>query len=137
MVKEEIAVHLDDIGQIAVTVINLDEAKTFYRDVLGMRFLFDAGTMAFFQCGTVRLLLGAGDSKHTPGNGTILYFRVSDIEAVCAAIREKGIAFTEEPHLVARMKSHDLWIAFLSDPSGNPLGLMAELPRTGERETNA
>lgn len=132
MVKEEIAVHLDDIGQVALTVTNLDEAKNFYREVLGMRFLFDAGTMAFFQCGTVRLLLGTGEATHTPGKGTILYFRVSDMEAVCATIREKGIIFTEEPHLVARMKSHDLWIAFFNDPSGNPLGLMAELPRTGE-----
>ena len=76
--------------------------------------------------------IGTGEATHTPGKGTILYFRVSDIEGVCAAIREKGIIFTEEPHLVARMKSHDLWIAFFNDPSGNPLGLMAELPRTGE-----
>jgi methylmalonyl-CoA/ethylmalonyl-CoA epimerase len=123
------AVHLDAIGQIALTVANLDEAKTFYRDTLGMPFLFDAGTMAFFQCGSVRLLLGTGESHAAPSPSTILYFRVENIDSVAAALKEKGARFEQEPHLVARMKSHDLWLAFLKDPSGNTLGLMSEVPR--------
>lgn len=135
------AVHLEEIGQIAVTVANLEEAKAFYRDVLGMRFLFDAGTMAFFQCGTVRLLIGASEpgagGKPAAGmDGTILYFRVTDIQAVHAALRGKGVAFVQGPHLVARMKSHDLWLAFLKDPAGNALGLMEERTRnTGEEKS--
>ncbi len=132
------AVHLDEIMQVALTVSNLEEAKAFYRDVLGMRFLFDAGTMSFFQCGTLRLLIGTGDPAAAvptaPGGGTILYFRVSDLAVVHAALKERGVAFTQEPHLVARMKSHDLWLAFLRDPAGNTLGLMSELPRTEGRE---
>ena len=60
------AVHLDTIGQIALTVANLEEARTFYRDILGMQFLFDAGTMTFFQCGPVRLLIGAGEPGTAP-----------------------------------------------------------------------
>ena len=79
-------VHLEEIGQIALTVADLEESKTFYRDVLGMKFLFDAGTMAFFQCGSVRLLIGAADpGTEKPAaetNKTILYFRVRDIESV-------------------------------------------------------
>jgi methylmalonyl-CoA/ethylmalonyl-CoA epimerase len=69
MPSEVTAVHLDEIGQIALTVANLEEAKTFYRDVLGMKFLFDAGTMTFFQCGSVWLLIGAAEqgAEKPPG----------------------------------------------------------------------
>jgi methylmalonyl-CoA/ethylmalonyl-CoA epimerase len=143
MASEAAAVHLEEIGQIAVTVVNLEEAKAFYGDVLGMRFLFDAGRMAFFQCGTVRLLIGAsepGKGKPSAGmDGTILYFRVADIQAVHSRVediesvsgqlKEKGVKFVQEPHLVARMKSHDFWLAFLKDPSGNIVALMEEKPR--------
>jgi catechol 2,3-dioxygenase-like lactoylglutathione lyase family enzyme len=125
------AVRLDDIGQIALTVANLDEARAFYRDVLGMRFLFDAGTMAFFQCGTVRLLVGTGEQPASAG-GAILYFRVPDIHTASAALKDKGVVFMQEPHLVARMTSHDLWLAFLKDPAGNTLALMSEVARSGE-----
>jgi methylmalonyl-CoA/ethylmalonyl-CoA epimerase len=134
-------VHLEEIGQIALTVANLEEAKTFYRDVLGMKFLFDAGTMAFFQCGSVRLLIGAaepGTEKPAAGmNRTILYFRVEDIESVSGQLKEKGVKFVQEPHLVARMKSHDLWLASFEDPSGNTLELMSEKTRNAGRDKSA
>jgi len=134
----EAAVQLGEIGQIAVTVTDLEAAKAFYRDVLGMRFLFDAGTMAFFQCGTVRLLIGAaepGAGKQAAGmHGTILYYRVADIEGVHAALKARGVEFVQEPHMVARMKSHDLWLAFLKDPAGNALALMEEKSRDTEKE---
>jgi methylmalonyl-CoA/ethylmalonyl-CoA epimerase len=126
MTSETVAVHLDEIGQIAVTVANLEEAKAFYRDVLGMKFLFDAGTMAFFQCGTVRLLVGQGEQAV---GGSILYYRVPDIEGVHAALESKGVVFVQGPHVAARMKSHDLWLAFFRDPAGNMLALMEEKVR--------
>ncbi|HEX4310285.1 MAG TPA: VOC family protein [Acidobacteriaceae bacterium] len=129
-------VHLSEIGQIALTVGNLEESKAFYRDTLGIQFLFDAGTMAFFQCGSVRLLIGT-DEQQVVTNGTILYFRVPDIQIASAALKAKGVVFMQEPHLVARMKSHDLWLAFVRDPAGNTLGLMAEMARAGEKETSA
>jgi methylmalonyl-CoA/ethylmalonyl-CoA epimerase len=134
-------VHLEEIGQIALTVANLEEAKTFYRDVLGMKFLFDAGTMGFFQCGSVRLLIGAAEAgAEKPPAGmsrTILYFRVQNIESVHGELKGRGVNFVQEPHLVARMKSHDLWLAFLADPSGNTLGLMCEKMRNAGEEKNA
>ena len=117
----EEAVHLNEISQIALTVGDLSEAKNFYQNVLGMRFLFDAGSMAFFQCGEVRLMIGTAD-KPAASEGTILYFRVSGLESTYTALKRKGVVFVQEPHLVARMKSHDLWLAFLKDPSGNTLG---------------
>ena len=118
-------VHLAEIGQIALTVTNLDQARTFYRDTLGMRFLFDAGTLTFFQCGAVRLMLTTGEG-HAAGGGTLLYFRVQDLEGVHAALSAQGVPFEEQPHLIARMPDHELWMAFLKDPSGNLLGLMEE-----------
>jgi len=124
-------VHLDEIAQIALTVQNLEEAKLFYRDTLGMRFLFDTGTMAFFQCGQIRLMLGTSD-KPSPTSGTIVYFRVPDLQLAYADLKNKEVAFVQEPHLVARMKSHDLWLAFLKDPAGNTLGLMSEVTRATE-----
>ena len=123
------AVHVDEIAQVALTVTDLEAAKAFYRDALGMQFLFEAGTMAFFQCGSVRLLVGmAGETQ--PGGGTILYFKVADLDGAHAELVRRGVTFKQDPHLVARMKSHDLWLAFVLDPAGNVLGLMEERQRS-------
>jgi len=123
-------VHLDEISQIAVTVSDLVRAKDFYQNVLGMQFLFDAGPMSFFQSGKIRFALGTTDKPVTPG-GTILYFRVADIEETHARLVSQGVEFIQSPHLVAKMPDHDLWIAFLADPDKNPIGLMCELQRAG------
>ena len=122
-------VLLKDVAQVAFTVRNLAEAKTFYRDVLELQFLFEAGTMAFFQCGSVRLMIGEAE-KPSISEATIVYFRVADIGAAAHSLRSRGTSFVQPPHLVARMKSHDLWMAFLKDPAGNTLGLMSEVART-------
>jgi methylmalonyl-CoA/ethylmalonyl-CoA epimerase len=122
-------VHLGEIGQIAVTVSDLARSKNFYQDVLGMKFLFDAGNMSFFQCGAIRFAIGTSPNPASP-SGTILYFRVADIHAAHALLAEKGVEFIQRPHLVAKMPDHDLWMAFLRDPDANPIGLMCELPHT-------
>jgi methylmalonyl-CoA/ethylmalonyl-CoA epimerase len=126
-------VHLQDVAQIALTVQNLAEAKIFYRDVLELKFLFEAGTMAFFQCGAVRLMIGEAE-RPSISEGTIIYFRVADLEATAHLLESRGTSFVQQPHLVARMKSHDLWMAFLKDPAGNTLGIMSEKARTQEKE---
>jgi methylmalonyl-CoA/ethylmalonyl-CoA epimerase len=128
MSESEVGVHLNDIGQIGLTVRDLARAKNFYQNTLGMPSLFDTGTMAFFQCGTIRLMIGLAEDASPPG-GTILYFKVRDIEAVHCELEGQGVAFVEPPHLVARMPNHDLWMAFLKDPEGNTLGLMSEVGR--------
>lgn len=122
----DVGVRVSEVMQIALTVNDVAQAKQFYGDLLGMPFLFDAGNMAFFQCGGVRVLIGAGETK---ANGTLVYFRVQDLQATHASLREQGVEFTEEPHMVARMPDHDLWLAFIRDPSGNLLGLMEEKRR--------
>jgi methylmalonyl-CoA/ethylmalonyl-CoA epimerase len=126
MSASEISVQLNDIGQIALTVRDLARAKDFYQNTLGMRFLFDAGTMAFFQCGSIRLMIGSSEEA-VPVGGTILYFKVSDIQNVHGVLAGKGVDFIQPPHLVARMPDHELWMAFLKDSEGNTLGLMSEV----------
>lgn len=120
-------INLEDIGQIAVTVTDLVRARDFYQNVLGMHFLFDAGPMAFFQCGKIRFALGTSTEKPSSG-GTILYFRVADLHQTHALLAARGVDFIQKPHLVARMADQELWIAFLRDPDGNPVGLMSEVP---------
>jgi methylmalonyl-CoA/ethylmalonyl-CoA epimerase len=132
-VSHPLVIQLECIGQIALTVRDLAESKRFYQETLGMKFLFDAGSMIFFQCGTVRLMLGLGDkpapAESVAGSGTIVYFRVAEIEAVSAVLKTHGVEFVQDPHLVAKMPDHDLWMAFVKDPSGNVLGLMSEVVR--------
>jgi len=120
------SVSLDTIGQIALTVDDLAQAKDFYQNTLGLKFLFEAGNIAFFQCGEVRIMLTTPE-KQEPRAGTILYYKVSDINATCAAIKARGVSLLQEPHLIARMPDHDLWMAFLNDPAGNTLGIMCEV----------
>jgi methylmalonyl-CoA/ethylmalonyl-CoA epimerase len=119
-------VNLDKIGQIAITVDDLARAKDFYQNTLGMKFLFDAGHLAFLQCGEVRLMLTTPE-KPGPRGGTILYYKVDEIHATCAAIKARGVSLLEEPHLIARMPDHDLWMASLNDPADNILGIMCEV----------
>ena len=129
-VSHPLVIQLECIGQIALTVRDLAESKRFYQETLGMKFLFDAGSMVFFQCGTVRLMLGLGEkpaAAENVGSGTILYFRVAEIEAVCAVLKAQRVEFVQDAHLVAKMPDHDLWMAFVKDPSGNVLGLMSEI----------
>lgn len=119
--------RLDAVAQIALTVSDLDRARRFYRDVLGLRHLFDAGSMAFFQCGDLRLMLGAAE-ENPPRGGSIVYFRTPDIQAAHAVLVDAEVAILQPPRLVAKMPDHDLWMAFFTDPDGNQLALLSERP---------
>lgn len=114
------------IGQIAVTVQNLKRAVAFYRDILGLQFLFETGGMAFFDCGGVRLMLSTSD-KADSTYGSIIYYKTADIEASAATMRKEGVKFEAEPRMIAKMPDHDLWMAFLRDSEGNLLALMSEV----------
>ena len=118
---------LSSIRQIAITVSNVDTALRFYRDVLGLTFLFSAGPeLAFLDANGVRLMLstpqGAGSIRHN----SILYFSVSDIVATHAALVWRGATDERTPSLAAKMPDHELWTGFLRDPDGNLVGLMEE-----------
>jgi len=119
-------VNLKKIGQIAVTVDDLARAKDFYENTLGMKFLFEAGHLVFFKCGDIRLMLTTPE-KPEPRGGTIVYYKVDDIHATYSALKQRGVVFIDEPHLIAKMPDHDLWMVFLKDPDGNIIGIMSEI----------
>ena len=118
---------VSDIGQIAITVSDVDKALGFYRDALGLAFLFSpAPTLAFLQAGAVRLMLSTPQGAGTVGGNSILYFKVTDIESVFTAIVGRGAVAERAPQLAARMPDHELWTGFVRDPDGNLVGLMEE-----------
>jgi len=121
------AVSLSTIGQIAMPVKDLARAIEFYRDRLGIKLLFQAPPgLAFFQCGTIRLLVEVPQEKEFAHPGSPLYFLVDDIDVAYADLRQRGVTFRGEPHLIARMPDHELWMAFFDDGEGNTQALMHE-----------
>jgi len=118
---------LSEIRQIAVTVGHVDTALGFYRDVLGLEFLFRAGeNLAFLDAGGIRIMLSTPQGAGAVGANSILYFKVTDIMATHAALVERGATSERAPQLAARMPDHELWTGFLRDPDGNLVGLMEE-----------
>jgi methylmalonyl-CoA/ethylmalonyl-CoA epimerase len=118
---------LSTIGQVAMVVKDLPRAVTFYRDVLGMRFIFQAPpALAFFECNGVRLMLDAAAEGEFDHPGSILYFKVDDIDATYADLKSKSVEFLGAPHLIAKLPDHELWMAFFRDGEGNTLALMHE-----------
>jgi methylmalonyl-CoA/ethylmalonyl-CoA epimerase len=123
------------VGQLMLPVTDLERAVQYYRDVLGLPFLFAAPPqMAFFQCGGVRLLVGVPESAAHRRRGGTVYFRVADIQAVHATLTSRGVAFQVAPHLVHRTPASELWLAEFQDPDGNQLALMDETPGAPPRE---
>jgi len=119
--------RLSEIQQIALTVSDVSIALPFYRDVLGLTFLFSpAPTLAFLAAGSVRIMLSTPQGAGTVGHNSILYFKVTDIAATHAAILERGARNERAPQLTARMPDHELWSAFVRDPDGNLIGLVEE-----------
>jgi predicted enzyme related to lactoylglutathione lyase len=121
------ALRLSRIGQIAVTARDLDRAVAFYRDTLGMPFLFRAPNLAFFDCGGVRLMLGVPERPEFDHPASIIYYVVDDIQAAHAALSERGVTFGGPPHCIAKLADHDLWMASFDDSEGNTLALMSEV----------
>jgi catechol 2,3-dioxygenase-like lactoylglutathione lyase family enzyme len=118
---------LASIRQIAIAVSNVDTALKFYRDVLGLNFLFEAGPeLAFLEAGGIRLMLSTPRGAGSVGNNSVLYFTVSDIVSAHAALVARGATNERRPALTATMPDHELWIGFLRDPDGNLVGLMEE-----------
>ena len=116
-----------NIGQISIRVHDIDRAVGFYRDALGLEFLFDAGPLAFLKCGDVRLMLTKPERDEFDHPSSTLYFRVDDIHAARDALAGRGVPFDDEPHLIAKMSDHELWMTFLRDPDRNLHGLMREV----------
>jgi methylmalonyl-CoA/ethylmalonyl-CoA epimerase len=121
---------LSQIGQIAVPVNDLERATAFYRDRLGMKYLFTANGMAFFDSGGVRLMLARLSKAGEGRTNSVIYFKVDDIQAGFKILSERGVRFDERPELAAKTAKFDLWLACFKDSENNDLCLMSEVPAT-------
>jgi methylmalonyl-CoA/ethylmalonyl-CoA epimerase len=118
------------LGQIAINAKDVDRAAAFYQDVLGLKLLFKAPPgLAFFDCGGVRLMLDRSDKPEFDHLSSVLYFAVPDIQASYQKLKTSGVKFEDEPHLIAKMPAHDLWMTFFRDSEGNLMSLMSEVAR--------
>ena len=117
---------LSSLGQIALQVGDTNRSETFYREVLGLTWLYRFNDLVFFDCDGTRLMLQGGTAPRTPGNTLCLYFRVPVIEKAVEDLEARGVDFEAPPQLIARMPDHELWMAFLRDPDGYLLALMEE-----------
>lgn len=122
---------LEGIGQIAIRVHDLDRAVEFYRDRLGLPFLFRVPGMAFLDCGGVRLMLALPESDEFDHPSSVLYFEVDGIDQAHRELADRGLEFEEPPRKVADLESTGLWMAFFRDPDRNLMALMDERPLEG------
>ncbi|HET7296695.1 MAG TPA: VOC family protein [Gemmatimonadales bacterium] len=121
---------LNAIGQIFIRAKDLDRAVRFYRDTLGMPFLFQAPPqMAFFQCGPTSVMVGVPEAPELDHPASLVYYLVPDIAAAHKTLRDRGVDFITEPHLVHRAPDYDLWLGDFRDSEGNVLALMSRKPR--------
>jgi methylmalonyl-CoA/ethylmalonyl-CoA epimerase len=123
------AFALGPIGQIGLGVSDVDRSEAFYGEKLGLRKLFRFGTLSFYDCAGVRLLLDQVTDAKQIERGSPLYFRVADIALARRELERSGVVFTDRIHLVAPMADHDLWMTFFKDPDGHILALMMEAPK--------
>jgi methylmalonyl-CoA/ethylmalonyl-CoA epimerase len=118
---------ISHIGQIAIIVKDVDRAIAFYQSTLGLPVLFRAGNLAFLQCGQTRLMLDPAAEPEFDHPGSILYFSVPDITAAYHQMKSHGAEFRDQPHMIARLPDHELWMTFFQDTEGNTLALMSEV----------
>ena len=123
------AFTLSQLGQVSLTVDDIDTAERFYGETLGLRKLFRFGDLVFFDCSGVRLFIEKSNSKPFTPASSVLYFRTPDIGMAFQQLKSRGVSFVDSPHMIAPMEDHDLWMTFFKDPSGNTLALMHEAPK--------
>jgi methylmalonyl-CoA/ethylmalonyl-CoA epimerase len=124
------AVGISRLGQVQVRAHDVERATAFYRDVLGLKLLFKAPPgLAFFDCGGVRLMIDRPEKPEFDHASSILYFAVPDIQAAHLRMKQSGARFEGEPHVIAKMPDHDLWMAFFRDSEDNLMALMSEMKR--------
>lgn len=118
------------LGQVQIRALDVERAAGFYEKILGLKLLFKAPPgLAFFDCGGVRLILDHPEKPEFDHASSILYFAVPDIQAAHSNLKEKGVRFEDEPHMIARMPDHDLWMTFFRDSEENLLALMSEVAK--------
>lgn len=120
------AFGLGPIEQIALPVQDVERAVAFYRDQLGIQYLFSSNGLAFFNCRGVRLLLSRPEGV-AETHSSVIYFKVGDIFKAHQAMVERGVVFEDQPHKIADMGDYELWMAFFRDSENNLLAISGEL----------
>ncbi len=118
------------LAQVGLSCRDLDRARAFYRDTLGLPLLFEAGNMLFFQLEGLRLMVGLAHEPDQPIGGSIVYFDAPDIDSLGAALEAKGIEFTGPALTVQRTDTHELKLREFFDPDGNALALMGMVQKS-------
>jgi methylmalonyl-CoA/ethylmalonyl-CoA epimerase len=118
---------IEKIGQIAVPVKDFERSIHFYKEVLGLPLLFNTGSLAFFDCNGVRLLLSLPETEQFAKASSVLYFQVADIKQSYEELIEKGVSFIDEPHFIAKIGNTETWMAFFNDSEENIHALMSEI----------
>ena len=122
------SVGIARLGQVAVNVKDIERATAFYQDAMGLKLLFKAPPgMAFFDCGGVRMMLSRPEKPEFDHPSSVLYLAVPDIHGAHSKMKATGVHFEDEPHLLAKMPTHDLWMTFFRDSEENLLALMSEV----------
>lgn len=123
--EETQGMQLGPIGQLAIPVADVDVAKQFYGDTLGLPHLYTYGKLAFYDAGGVRLMLNAAGGHQA---GSVIYLRVDDIDRAFDTLAAHGIEFAGAPHMIFRHPDGvEEWMAFFDDPFGNPLAIMCQV----------
>ncbi|PJO43064.1 VOC family protein [Lysinibacillus xylanilyticus] len=118
---------IQKIGQIGVSIKNVENAIEFYKEVLGLPLLFSTESMAFFECNGQRLLLSLPEKDEFANSSSVIYFQVADINKTFEELLEKGVSFIDQPHVVAKMGNTETWMTFFKDTEGNTHALMCEV----------
>lgn len=118
---------IQKVGQIGVPVQNLERALTFYQDTLGLKLLFNTDSLAFLQCEGVRIFLSLPEKEEFSQSSSVIYFQVEDLTKVYNELKEKGVSFVDEPHIVGKMDRTEIWMAFFKDTENNTHAFMSEV----------
>ena len=123
-------IALSKIAQVAVQTSDLARAIAFYRDALGLKLMFEAGGMAFFDAGGVRLLVGPMFKDTPPSGDVVIYFDAGDWAATEAALESRGVKFRRSTEIVQRAEGREHALRMFRDPDGNQLAIMGWRPAT-------
>ena len=112
------------LGQVARSATDIQAAETWYRDVLGLDHLYTFGNLAFFDCGGTRLMIS--EAEDAPGDESLLYLRVPDIQSAFERLQGAGVDFINAPHMIHKHEDGvEEWMAFFNDPENRPLAIMS------------
>ena len=122
-------IGINGIGQIAIAITDIKKAVDFYKNILGLKLLFESPPgLAFFDCGGIRLMLTTLQGQERDHKTSVIYYKVDDIKNTTKRLKSKGIVFIQEPQFVAKIENYELWIGFIRDQDENLIGIMAEIP---------